>query len=62
MLCILHAIWKLKALVFYLLLLPLLGIFGVFTDLGISPLTVREVARDKSLAGKYLNNIAVMTA
>jgi len=36
------------------------GIFGVFTDLGLNPLTVREVARDKSLAGKYLNNITVM--
>jgi len=36
------------------------GIFGVFSDLGLSTLTVREVARDKSLAGKYLGNIAVM--
>ena len=36
------------------------GIFGVLTDLGLSPLTVREVARDKSLAKKYLNNISVM--
>lgn len=36
------------------------GIFGVFTDLGLQQLTVREVARDKSLAGKYLGNIAVM--
>jgi len=36
------------------------GIFGVFADLGLQPLTVREVARDKSLAGKYLGNIAVM--
>jgi len=62
MLCILHAIWKLKALVFYFLLLPLPEIFRIFTDLGICLLTVREVARDKSLAGKYLNNIAVITA
>ena len=38
------------------------GIFGVFADLGLSPLTVREVARDKSLAKKYLNNIGVMKA
>jgi O-antigen/teichoic acid export membrane protein len=30
------------------------GIFGVFADLGLRQLTVREVARDKSLAGKYL--------
>jgi len=36
------------------------GIFGVFTDLGLQQLTVREVARDKSLAEKYLGNIAVM--
>ena len=28
------------------------GIFGVFTDLGLHQLTVREVARDKSLAGR----------
>ena len=38
------------------------GIFGVFADLGFNPLTVREVARDKSLAKKYLNNISVMKA
>jgi len=38
------------------------GIFGVLTDLGLSPLTVREVARDKSSAKKYLNNISVMKA
>jgi len=36
------------------------GIFGVFTDLGITTLTVREVARNKSLAGKYLGNITVI--
>jgi len=36
------------------------GIFGVFSDLGLRALTVREVARDNSLAGKYLGNIAVM--
>ena len=35
-------------------------IFGVFADFGLSPLTVREIARDKSLASKYLGNIAVM--
>lgn len=38
------------------------GIFGVLTDLGLSQLTVREVARDRSLAKKYLNNITVMKA
>ena len=36
------------------------GIFGVFSDLGLSTLTVREVARDKALASKYLGNIVVM--
>lgn len=36
------------------------ALFGVFTDLGLSPLTVREVARDKSLTPKYLANISVM--
>jgi O-antigen/teichoic acid export membrane protein len=36
------------------------GILGVFADLGLSTLTVREVARDKSLTGKYLGNIAVI--
>jgi len=36
------------------------GIFGVFADLGLSTLTIGEVARDKSLASDYLGNIAVM--
>ena len=36
------------------------AIFGAFSDLGLSTLAVREVARDKSLARKYLGNIAVM--
>lgn len=36
------------------------GIFGLFADLGLSSLTTREIARDKSLAGKYLGNVAVM--
>ena len=36
------------------------GIFAVFGDLGLQPLTVREVARDKSLAPKYLTNISLM--
>ena len=30
--------------------------FGVITNFGLDPLTVREVARDKSLARKYLAN------
>ncbi len=36
------------------------GILGVLADLGLGTLTVREVARDKSLTGKYLGNIAVI--
>lgn len=32
------------------------GIFTILSDLGLSTLTVREVARNKSLASKYLNN------
>lgn len=36
--------------------LALNGIFGVITNFGLDPLTVREVARDKSLARKYLAN------
>jgi len=35
-------------------------IFGVLIDLGLGPLIVREVSRDKSLASKYLANIGVM--
>ena len=36
------------------------GIFVVFTDIGLSILITREVARDKSLAKKYLGNIAAL--
>lgn len=32
------------------------GLFAIFTDLGLSTLTVREVARDKSKMAKYLGN------
>jgi len=35
-------------------------IFSVFLDLGLSILTVREVARDKTLAENYLGNITTM--
>lgn len=40
--------------------LALTGIFAVFTDLGLSTLTVREVARDKGLKNKYVGNIAII--
>jgi O-antigen/teichoic acid export membrane protein len=36
------------------------AIFDVFTNFGLSELTIREVARDKSLAGKYQQNIIVI--
>ena len=36
------------------------GLFGIFADLGLQQLTVREVARDKSLAERYLGNLAAM--
>ncbi|WP_410507583.1 flippase [Methanosarcina hadiensis] len=36
------------------------GIFGIFTDLGLSTLTTREVARNKALAVKYLENISLI--
>ncbi|WP_455645989.1 flippase [Methanosphaera sp.] len=32
------------------------GLFAIFTDLGLSTLTIREVARDKSKSDKYLGN------
>ncbi len=40
--------------------LALTAIFGVFTDLGLGTLTVREVSRDKSLTQKYIANTTVM--
>jgi O-antigen/teichoic acid export membrane protein len=36
------------------------GIFGVLADLGLYSLTIREVARDKSLALKYLANVSLL--
>jgi O-antigen/teichoic acid export membrane protein len=42
------------------LALAITGIFIVFTDLGLSTLIVREVARDKSLKNKYVGNFSVM--
>jgi O-antigen/teichoic acid export membrane protein len=35
-------------------------IFAIFGDLGLSSVIIREVARDKSLAPKYLSNITLM--
>ncbi|MTK63825.1 MAG: flippase [Methanobacterium sp.] len=36
------------------------AIFGVFVDMGLSTLIVRELARDKSLSGKYIINSFLM--
>lgn len=35
-------------------------LFGVLSNIGVGPLTVREVARDRSLAPKYLANVSLM--
>ena len=42
------------------LALSLTGLFGVFTDLGLTTLTTREVSRDKSLASKYIGNTTII--
>ncbi|WP_292460187.1 flippase [Methanothermococcus sp.] len=36
------------------------GMFGVLADMGLQPLTVREVARNTNLTGKYLGNITLI--
>lgn len=36
------------------------GLFGVLTNLGMNVIIIREVARDKSKASKYLGNIAIL--
>lgn len=38
------------------------GLFGIFTDLGLGTLTVREVSRDKKRTDKYLGNTTAMKA
>jgi len=40
--------------------LALAAILGAFSDLGLRQITTREVARDKSLAKKYLSNVVGM--
>jgi O-antigen/teichoic acid export membrane protein len=42
------------------LALAFTAIFGVLTDIGLQTLMIREITRDKSLAQKYLSNIAVL--
>lgn len=38
------------------------GLFGIFTDLGLGMLTVREVSKDNKLANKYIGNTTAMKA
>jgi O-antigen/teichoic acid export membrane protein len=42
------------------LALSLSAIFGVFVDMGLNTLMVREIARNKSLSDKYISNSSVM--
>ena len=46
----------------YSFALAFTAIFAVFSDLGYNTLLIREVARDKSQASKYLNNVLCMRA
>ena len=46
----------------YSFALAFTAIFVVFSDLGYNTLLIREVARDKSQASKYLNNVLCMRA
>jgi len=36
------------------------GIFGIFMDIGLNLLTVREIARNKNLTDKYLGNVIMI--
>ncbi len=38
------------------------GMFHIFSDIGFYELTVREVARDKRLAGKFVGNVMIIKA
>lgn len=42
------------------LALSITGIFGVFGDLGLSTLMIRDIARDKSITNKYMTNFAII--
>ncbi|NQE44419.1 putative flippase AglR, partial [ANME-1 cluster archaeon GoMg2] len=46
----------------YSFALAFTAIFAVFSDLGYNTLLIREVARDKSQASKYLNNVLGLRA
>ena len=36
------------------------GMFGILSDIGFYELIVREVARDKQKAGKYIGNVIIL--
>jgi O-antigen/teichoic acid export membrane protein len=42
------------------LALALTGIFAIFTELGLNTLTIRDIARDKSLKDNYVTNTAII--
>lgn len=42
------------------LALSITGIFGIISDMGLSTLMVRDIAREKSLKDKYLINVSLM--
>ena len=42
------------------LALSITAIFGIFVDMGLSALMVRDIARDKSLSDKYISNTFLM--
>ena len=42
------------------LALSITGIFAVFSDLGLSTLMIRDVARDKSLTDRYVTNVSIL--
>ncbi len=42
------------------LALAITGIFAIFTDLGLNTLTIRDIARDKSLTHDYITNTAII--
>jgi O-antigen/teichoic acid export membrane protein len=44
----------------YTFALVFTGLFGILTNLGMNELLIREVARDKSKASKYLSNVAIL--
>jgi O-antigen/teichoic acid export membrane protein len=40
--------------------IAIVGLFAIFSDIGLSTLITREVARDKTLANKYVDNVVAL--